>query len=74
MLLREILEHSGLVGLLASKRVDPRDPALITYPLVDLLRTALVLIGQGRREQDDADSLRPAPALRLAVASDRGRI
>ena len=72
MVLREILEHSGLVGLLASKLADPRDPTLVTYPLGDLLRTSLVLIGQGWRDQDDADALRRDPALRLAVASERG--
>lgn len=68
VLLREILEHSGLVAHLAAKLTDPRDPKLVTHPLADLLRTSLVLLGQGWRDQNDADALRPDPALRLAVS------
>ena len=72
VVLREILEHSGLVERLAAKLTDPRDPKLVTHPFADLLRTSLVLIGQGWRDQNDADALRHDPALRLAVSGDRG--
>lgn len=72
LLLREILQHSGLVAHLAAKLTNPRDPKLVTHPLADLLRTSLILIGQGWRDQNDADALRRDPALRVAVSGDRG--
>src|ERR671916_218102 len=72
VLLREVLERSGIVGWLTERLVDPRQPHLVTYPLADLLRTMLVLFAQGWRDQDDADALRLDPALRLAVAGARG--
>jgi hypothetical protein len=40
--------------------------------LIELLRTRLYLLAQGRRDQDDADTLRDDPALRLAVSVRRG--
>mgnify|MGYP000882047966 CR=1 FL=1 len=72
VLLREILEHCGLIEHLTAKLTDPRDPMLVTHSLADLLRTSLILIGQGWRDQSDADTLREDPALRLAVCGDRG--
>jgi hypothetical protein len=57
---------------MAERLVDPRDPNLVRYPVADLLRTVLVLFGQGWRDQDDADALRFDPALRLAAAGKRG--
>ena len=59
---------SGWTGRL----VDPRDPNTITYPLADLLRTNLLLLGQGWRDQDDADRLRHDPSFRVASDSRRG--
>lgn len=72
VLLREILERSGMVGWLIERLSDPRQPHLVTYTLADLLRTVLILFGQGWRDQDDADALRYDPALRLAVSGERG--
>lgn len=72
VLLREILERSGMIGWLTERLSDPRQPHLVTYTLADLLRTVLVLFGQGWRDQDDADALRYDPALRLAVSGERG--
>jgi Transposase DDE domain group 1 len=72
VLLREILERSGIVAWMAERLTDPRDPNLVRYPIADLLRTVLVLFGQGWRDQDDADALRFDPALRLAVTGERG--
>ena len=43
VLLREVLERSGIVGWLTERLVEPRQPHLVTYPLADLLRTMLVL-------------------------------
>jgi hypothetical protein len=72
VVLREILERSGIVAWLVERLADSRRPDLVTYRLGDLLRTVLVLFGQGWRDQDDADALRFDPALRLAAAGERG--
>ena len=47
-------------------------PNTIAYPLADLLRTNLLLLGQGLRDQDDADRLRDDPSFRVASDSRRG--
>ena len=62
LLLREIMERTGIVEWMTGRLVDPRDPNTITYPLADLLRTNLLLLGQGWRDQDDADRLRTTRA------------
>ena len=72
ILVREVIERTGIVGWMTERRHDPRQPHLVCYPLADLLRTMLVLFAQGWRDQDDADALRLDPALRLAVAGARG--
>lgn len=69
--LREIDDALGMTQSLADRLVDPRDPDHITHPLVELLRTRLYLLAQGRRDQDDADTLRHDPALRLSVSERR---
>jgi hypothetical protein len=69
---REIMERTGIIDWLSARLHDPRNPDLITYPLSDLLRTHLLLLGQGWRDQDDADRLRQDPALRVANSSIRG--
>ena len=72
LILREILERLHLMDWLDERLLDPRRPDLITHPLRELLQTALILLGQGWRDQDDADTLRDDPLLRLAVSSRRG--
>ena len=72
VLVREVMERSGIVGWITERLHDPRQPHLVCYPLADLLRTMLVLFAQGWRDQDDADALRLDPTLRLAVAGARG--
>lgn len=72
LLLREIDERLGLVKALAKQLQDPRNPEKITHPLEELLRTLLLLEGQGWQDQDDADDLRHDPVLRLAVSLRRG--
>ena len=72
LLLREIMERTGIVGWMIQRLVDPSDPNTITYPLADLLRTNLLLLGQGWRDQDDAERLRDDPSLRVANDSRRG--
>lgn len=72
ILLREVLERLGLSRWLSGKLFDRRDQDLITHPLVELVHTSLLLLAQGWRDQDDADTLRNDPALRLAVSERRG--
>jgi len=72
IVLREVLERVGIVDWVADRIPDPRDPALITHPLAELFRTAVLLFAQGWRDQDDADALRDDPAFRLAVSERKG--
>jgi hypothetical protein len=72
VVLREILEQSHIIDRLAKRLADPRAQDQIDYPLQELLRTVLVLYGQGWRDQDEADALRLNPAPRLAIAEAAG--
>lgn len=72
LLLRESMGQLGIDEYLAQRLEDRRDPAVITHPWVELLRTAVLLPAQGWRDLDDADLLRQDPALRLAVSDRRG--
>jgi hypothetical protein len=72
VVLREVMGRVGIVDWLCARLVDPRKPELITHPLSELMRTSLLLLGQGWRDQDDADVLRDDAALRLAVSDRRG--
>lgn len=72
VILREVMERLGVVPWMVERLRDPRDPRLITHPLAELLRTAVLLIAQGWRDRDDADALRDDAALRLAVSTRRG--
>jgi hypothetical protein len=47
VVLREVMERLGIVDWMTSRLVDRRDPELITHPLSELVRTSLVLLGQG---------------------------
>ena len=70
LMLRELMERTGLIEWLDAHFTDPRHADLITHPMSELLRTALTLLAQGWTDADDADHLRHDPALRVAV-SDR---
>ena len=72
VLLREAMERSGIVADLADWLEDPRDPDLITYTPADLLRTRLLLMGQGWRHGQDVDRLRQDPALCVTATGQRG--
>src|SRR5690625_2907036 len=51
---REIMDRLGIIEWLGERLTDPRDPSRVTYPLADLIRTHLMLLGQGWRDQDGA--------------------
>jgi len=64
VLLREILERSGIVGWMTARLQDPRSQVDVTQDLASLIRTSLLLVAQGWRDHDDADALRHDPARR----------
>ena len=72
VLLREILEASGIVGWMASRLKDLRSQVDVTHDLASLIRTSVLLSAQGWRDHDDADALRHDPAFRLAASSAAG--
>jgi hypothetical protein len=72
VVLREVMGRVGIIQWLGERLVDPRKPEFLTHPLSELMRTSLLLLGQGWRDQDDADALRNDAALRLAVSDRRG--
>lgn len=72
IVLREVMERVGIIEWLDERLLDPRTPELTTHPLSELMRTSLLLLGQGWRDQNDADALRDDAALRLAVSDRRG--
>jgi hypothetical protein len=72
LVLRDVMERLRLGEWLEERLTDPRNPKLITHPQVELLRTSVLLLAQGWRDQDDADPLREDGVLRLAVSERRG--
>lgn len=72
LLVRETIGRLGIDRWLGRHLVDFRREDLITHPLTELVRTKLILLCQGWRDNADADFLRHDPALRLAVSDRRG--
>lgn len=72
LLLRELDDRLGLTSDLAEKLVDPRNPDCVTHSLVELLRSRLIAMALGHKDQDDLDRLREDPALRVSVSERRG--
>jgi hypothetical protein len=72
LLLREVMHKLGIIPWLKRRLVDPRERDAITHPLSELLRTKLLLLAQGWRDNDDADFLRHDPAFRLSASDRRG--
>jgi hypothetical protein len=68
VLAREVMDRIGMIEWLSDRLFDARCPWLITHPLVELLRSELLLLMQGWTDADDADFLRDDPAFRLAVS------
>ena len=72
LILREAMDHIQIIEWMASRINDPRDPDLITHPMSELLRTSMLLLGMGWRDQDDADALRHDPTMRMSASDRRG--
>ena len=73
VVLREIMERSGIVDWMIPQLTDPRRQEDVVHDLASLIRTSVLLAAQGWRDHDDADALRDDPAFRLAVSSACGR-
>ncbi|PJA74102.1 IS1380 family transposase [bacterium CG_4_9_14_3_um_filter_65_15] len=72
LLIRETMDKLGIDRWLGRHLVDHRREDRVTHPWCELLRTKLILLCQGWRDNDDADFLRHDPALRLSVSDRRG--
>src|SRR3990172_1798576 len=72
LLLRELMDRTGLSRSIHEHLVDLRDADRITHPLLELVRTRILLDAQGYPDQVDANVLRDDPALRLSVSERRG--
>jgi hypothetical protein len=57
----------GLTEQLAAALHDPRDPRRIDFTMHDLLRQRIYMIAQGYFDQNDAQTLRHDPLLKLAL-------
>ena len=64
VLLREIVEQSGIIDWMTARLKDPRSQVDVTHDLASLIRTGVLLVAQGWRDHDDADALRHDPARR----------
>ncbi len=74
LVMREILECSGIVSWLEDHLIDDRRPGSVVHSMGNLMRTCLLLLCQGHRDQDDADRLRHDPALAAAAKSSGGPV
>ncbi|HYO68854.1 MAG TPA: hypothetical protein VEU33_22505, partial [Archangium sp.] len=54
----------GLTRWLGERLTDTREESRITHSLRELVRTHLLLLAQGWRDQDDADALRSLKQVR----------
>jgi len=72
VLMRELSDRLGLPALIRRHLTDPRDAARTRHPFVELVRTRVLALAQGWRDQDDVSLLRDDPAFRLAVSRRRG--
>lgn len=72
VLLREILEGSGIVDWMSTRLNYPRRQEDVTHDIASLIRTNILLSAQGWRDHDDANALCHDPGFRLAASSAAG--
>lgn len=72
MFLRDVLDKTGVVEALSRDITDPRRASHVVHDLEDMVRTGLLLVGQGWTRESDADLLRHDPAFCLAASGKRG--
>ncbi len=75
MLLAAAERRLGVAGRLARLIADPRNPALVTHSIADILRARMLAIACGYEDADDLDHLRTDPGFKLACGRlpDSGR-
>jgi len=75
MLLAAAERRLGVAGRLARLIADPRNPALVTHSITDILRARMLAIACGHEDGDDLDHLRTDPGFKLACGRlpDSGR-
>jgi hypothetical protein len=56
----------GIATTLEPLIADPRDPALVTHSVADILRARMLAIACGYEDADDLDHLRSDPGFKLA--------
>ena len=66
LVLREVERRFGVAERLARCLNDPRDPALITHSLADMVRFRMMMIAAGYEDGNDATSLRSDPVFKMA--------
>ena len=62
MLLAAVERRMGIAESFAGLIADPRDPALVTHSVADILRARMLAIACGYEDADDLDHLRTIPA------------
>ena len=66
MLLAAVERRMGIADRLAALIADPRNPALVTHSVADILRARMLAIACGYEDGDDLDHLRSDPGFKLA--------
>lgn len=69
--MRELTDRLGLPALVGRYLKDVRDPSRTRHPFLELIRTRILALAQGWRDQNDVGLLRDDPAFRLAVSERR---
>ena len=72
LLLREVLDNSGVIEALEDNLVDQRNPLRIRHSLASQLRTLVLQRAMGWIDLSDTDSLRRDPLWQLACSDARG--
>src|SRR6201993_340911 len=75
LLLGMVERQLGIAAKLAQLIADPRNPALVTHSVSDILRARILAIACGYEDADDLDHLRSDPGFKLACGRlpDTGR-
>ncbi len=73
LLMRELSDRLGLPSLIGRYLTDARDPSRAVHPSVELVRTRVLALAQGWRDQNDVSFLRDDPTFRLAVTRGGAR-
>lgn len=71
LLLREVLDRSGVIEQLDQQLFDPRDPARVVHSLSSQLRTLFIQRAQGWEDLSDTATLSDDPVLKLACSDQR---